>query len=927
MLFCFSKGGIGGYHGDVVLYIANTGKIDITKIKVQNKKGKDGRDGSNVAPCLSEALQFTYIAERNYDRFLVFWWNEYTGDIVWSNSVVDKYCAREKEYTEYNTVGRKEPIAQPTINIYLPIIEYKGFARQNIGIRVRSTDDFLNEIDKNVDIQGRYDLRGYLKELISYETDFHKLKEHVDYLKLYKIFLGRIDQFITKHQNAISSTDRKALLWMYVTVLSKIFSLQTEVEPTLITDISGYLEIVMTNIRKLDGTSKKMIVNEHKLKYKKDIDIKIQEAEDSINELLLPMIDSCFKSIDLEMDRLINEIQNRQEELQHDITQLRASQKSLRFNNQLKDFLGLLRHFIPFIGSLFKSEDSIIGPIISIMGSPYVMDENNKFAFPSMTVSSPNGSLLTKIETIESVIRDFKVKINELSGNTAINTEIIDLEWKLDDEKSALNPLSTGHVDEFTKNLIKKLTQMYSEFMQHNETQAAQLFNQTSDALSVILGGLGGMATYNRYKNDTQKIKIIADSLKAAENQYEELQTIESKIWNRIRTISGSQSYFNDFADGLKQKDQTNFDVSRIDIQEKLGELKRILARDVVNYVKGLHIETKIVELVGKLSNIIDLLIEIHHRIQNYGEQKKLVAYIADINTADFRNIRIDDEELKTDIAKLENSMSANLILAQYYSAVNGFKQIAFPFAASYLSEYSLPHTLQPVKNVSELVETIRPHLESLQLRIQEYNLTGINHNDKFIYTGLFSSQNTALGPFYVWQRAEHAKAINDLLSGKRIYIRAEVAGGVTLNAIKFNSIGIEFRANNSEVESHIKNVLKRFHVILTHTGMSYYRCDKQYFAIESMSQVIAYSFDTNNGQRVSQNSVYEKLERGQMLLSPYTLWAMQLEGNDFSQLSSFRGLVDVELYGRGQYLKTNAAICASNLKEFYHLDETPTES
>lgn len=73
---------------------------------------------------------------------------------------------------------------------------------------------------------------------------------------------------------------------------------------------------------------------------------------------------------------------------------------------------------------------------------------------------------------------------------------------------------------------------------------------------------------------------------------------------------------------------------------------------------------------------------------------------------------------------------------------------------------------------------------------------------------------------------------------------------------------------------------------------------------------------------RTSRVRWLKKLREGNIILSPYTLWSIQLENkrDGFSKLARFKGLVDIKLTGSGQYVKQNIPICSSDLDKFYEL-------
>ena len=69
-----------------------------------------------------------------------------------------------------------------------------------------------------------------------------------------------------------------------------------------------------------------------------------------------------------------------------------------------------------------------------------------------------------------------------------------------------------------------------------------------------------------------------------------------------------------------------------------------------------------------------------------------------------------------------------------------------------------------------------------------------------------------------------------------------------------------------------------------------------------------------SNGSPYTKNKAYEKLERGELMLSPYSAWRVKLalvnkEGeNYFRDLDKYSQHVDVELVGTGSYVDSMTA-------------------
>lgn len=208
---------------------------------------------------------------------------------------------------------------------------------------------------------------------------------------------------------------------------------------------------------------------------------------------------------------------------------------------------------------------------------------------------------------------------------------------------------------------------------------------------------------------------------------------------------------------------------------------------------------------------------------------------------------------------------------------------------------------------------------------MQLFNASVINSNDMSIHVAEFNNKPGSRGPFYAWSNNEVHNQIEQLFSGKKIYLFADVTRSDKRNAVKFSTIYIEFWSSNKTVNDQLSKIMEIFHISMTHMGESNYRCNNDFYTILSRPLTIEFSFDGKNNKPTDRNAVYDKLFTGYRLLSPYTLWAIQLKHGDFDRLKPYIDFVDIELHGFGQYLEENAPICENHLDKYYKLKNMPT--
>ena len=115
----------------------------------------------------------------------------------------------------------------------------------------------------------------------------------------------------------------------------------------------------------------------------------------------------------------------------------------------------------------------------------------------------------------------------------------------------------------------------------------------------------------------------------------------------------------------------------------------------------------------------------------------------------------------------------------------------------------------------------------------------------------------------------------------------------------------------------------------MTMISNNYYRCDKRVYHLPiDRNIVIEQSMKhDSDGLPIKQNDVYKKISESNYFLSPYGLWSIKLENerNNVTLQRFENEIIDVELIGRGQYLKNvesvSRDICNSQLDKYYFLD------
>jgi hypothetical protein len=129
-------------------------------------------------------------------------------------------------------------------------------------------------------------------------------------------------------------------------------------------------------------------------------------------------------------------------------------------------------------------------------------------------------------------------------------------------------------------------------------------------------------------------------------------------------------------------------------------------------------------------------------------------------------------------------------------------------------------------------------------------------------------------------------------------------------DAIKFNTIELNFKSKNETAQFKVDDILKGFIINMTHLGNSYYRYNDKIYPMTTNSQIMWYYFERNsNGEPVRRSLSYDKLKNGDFMLSPYALWKIKLinienkHNISFKDLEIYKDEIKLELVGNGYYV------------------------
>lgn len=801
------------------------------------------------------------------------------------------------------------------------IIEYKAFLRENMKIasREKDTRKTYDAIESNAGINNRYSAADFALELNMLEEQFYELNEQVDFLPFYDSLLQRLDNYSMSNENNISTTDREVLALIYTTILSKTLSMRSSHKSDFIIDIETFFDLIIENMKKLDEAGRIKMINEQRDNYNGTINAKIDETNAYIANVVQPAIEKLFALLDDEMQNGIDETIKMQANAIEAIEVKEENAKIIRRNAFIRlatEVLDVVAKAALIFGLEGKTVCNMVQAGTDFTRTKFLADpELEKFEVPAAVKivqneleKSQEKNDLEKIDAIEDELQKLIVSLENLkAGKFQLAGRLNDFLSKMKSIRSK-RPFERvdvgqrlGEISAFVRGSQKKLIAI------EGTVQIVRELHKTENALIVIASS---SSLYKQYSTNREELDAIGVAINEDRNALIALIAFKNKIYGElIPMIKAFHENVDAIETNLATKSSVALDVQKWKFGDTLSSVKRIL----VESISGLKTSKKVENSLARIDEAITLLMHIYDRIQNYQEQTKLVKYMSDLHTADYRRTHITDLHLKQILNQLEFNCQANFILSQYGRAVDAFKQAVFPFAADYLEFYQLPVTIAEDHSMDSVIVKVVDKVKLMSERIKELNGTVINKNDESMHTAHFDRNRGGPGPFYLWPNDEVHNEIQQLFAGKKVYLLADVTQSGKLNAVKFNVINVVFRTSNQTTNEQLEEILQSFHVSMTHMGESDYRCNEQFYTIRCRPQTIAYNFAKNDF-----NGVYGKLSAGINILSPYTLWAIQLSRGQFEQLEPFVDIVDIELHGHGQYVVEGAKICGTDLTKYY---------
>ncbi|GBN05140.1 hypothetical protein AVEN_123243-1 [Araneus ventricosus] len=918
------KGGEGGNPGLINLYELNAN----SGMSTHFKGGICGRDGKGGGRGMGGVGGNHIIAQCHMfipDDFLTTCGYEVITDWDLTARIenYDRGDAGRYGVDGANSRGSLSPEPANTIPEPFKIVNrYKKYLIENLNCRFKRSSllSFLNKINEDNDIRSIYNTLGLIEEfqVVEQEHARSSLKQSL-FLQIYQSLLNRISEYAEGMKSSEDESSMKVLKYLYTTILTRISILADKSQTYLITDIDRYLDMIKRDIEKLKelqtAGKKSSIISKHKEDYNCNVNKRIEEAQRFIMEQILPEFNIIKQQIDNNIHLLIVETINLQDDAKNEKDNLimkRGELDDCLMQKQVFSSFKFIAKIVSFLVPVAVAAGSVIEVSTSVLES-FALNK-------AETQNEPNPNATNILQLVQNGINNVTngslnflnnllgVISNEIKNYPEALQDLLPVIEGIQKQKNDTNEYSLGLMG------IKTLENQLKLELKSKEEKMKPLVGdgKSKDALKRMIK-LNKVAQFGSLifdfesgdKIETAKLDELAKAIDRADKKFIFLKQYEENLYNSIAPmIKNMEDTLFDTATRMDSKSRIALGITKWQVQSSLKNVQL----QMKELTQGFKLQDNIARCFDTLQEAMTTLIKVYDSIEYYREQKTLANYIADISSVAVNNINVSDQKLANALNHLDIALKSNLVLMHYKTALDAFNQWVFPLSQSYIEDSMLPYHLRFESDAESLASDCVVHIERMKMNVEAYKIS-VMGNDKYIHHGEFSSGNLSTQPFFVWKNQKYKYLISRLLSGEEIILKAEVRKSpVNKDAIKFNLIEFLFRCKTESLQSQLNQVLKSFDIMATHTGNSYYLYRNRIYLITSDKQTIFYSFEKNaDGKSIRTNAVYDKIRRGDLMLSPYTVWQLKLVDStglsSFDELKIFKDDIDLELAGHGSYV------------------------
>lgn len=830
--------------------------------------------------------------------------------------------------TGQNCVSRMQPSERVVSPFSNTVNDYKGYVREQLAGNVMESKlkRFVDDLENNKDVQATYNIVGFVNEILCLENQYFQLRNKFEFRSFYVSILNRLNVY----ERTLNEFDpnRKVLSYLYAAMLSEINS--NVANQRTILNLRDYLNEAQAHIHEIRVIGREIQIRNHQIEYTNLLNAKMDSAKDLISVKILPEVNRNLNFIESNFVALVDETIAKKKQTHAAIEEYKRKQREMeRSMKRGKIFAGL---------KIICTGLSFFGPVGMAAGA--VLGAGTTIAEAAMGKKVSQSAIAGISSSLNDLIKALKYNhilfeqqlsdiTTEISANDKFKGEFKELKAQLDQIKADVERANKDGGFLQIVDARKKLQELIKqkkidiERQKPHESLLVQAMNNAHDIAHIV-----GMTVemYNRIKNNAERMREVSNVIRSLERELMALHQYEEQIYRTMIPIfRATENYLKMVNPSLDGGSHVQLDIRKWEIKNRLTDVKYMFSQ--MTATSGTHDDFQ--QYFAKVEATMDVLIDAYDRIESLSEHVKFVDFISQIASSNGHEIT-NDSALKDSINRMDEIIQTNLVLERHAFVVHAFKQHYFPFAPLFLDKFSLPPQLS-FNDTDALKENAIKQIKDLNSGVIISEST-LGSRDINLFSDIaFDSSDTfsVMPPFFTWKHNEYRNEIQQLLRGEEIIIKADVTKAVNKNAIKFKRIGIHLNSPDESVQKALNEALSSFDLTMTMISDSYYRCDKRVYHLPIDRHIVieqSMKLDSN-GLPIKQNDVYKKISESNYFLSPYGLWSIKLENerNNVTLQRFENEMIDVELIGRGQYLKNvesvSRDICNSQLDKYYLLD------
>jgi len=267
--------------------------------------------------------------------------------------------------------------------------------------------------------------------------------------------------------------------------------------------------------------------------------------------------------------------------------------------------------------------------------------------------------------------------------------------------------------------------------------------------------------------------------------------------------------------------------------------------------------------------------------LYRYIEQTQFSDYICNLDTEKAKDTSLGSWKKTYD--QIERLLIASMIFSEWETTVHNFEQWVFPFGVDFktnfptrrIRDYMAPSINTTAALLELLIPDVKTWISDLRLEINKYSSAVFPSVDGELVKTDFNSQHSTSIPFHVFNWEDNPRAVHDLLSGEKVTfsIYPDFTYNHDMAAVKFTIAEFVPKLRDRKFQKQLDQLLTNVRVEMVHSGLSRYYYDDETFDMFGSRLSIQYNFERNSaGQRLGRNKVYEEIQQGSVILSPYTI-------------------------------------------------------